>query len=102
MDAKYKPVYKSSNRGILDDIREISAYARDRKILKRLGADKQEVKCVIIYPEPIKLESDGIDTDVDDNCKELDSFEKGELIPQCSEIKWFRNFYKISVKLPKC
>ncbi|MBO4738467.1 MAG: hypothetical protein J5606_02790 [Bacteroidales bacterium] len=100
IDAKYKPHYEESNRGIIDDIREISGYARDRKILKRLGTDEQEVKCVIIYPDPIKLESDEIDTDVDDNCKELYSFEKGDLILQCSEIKWFRNFYKISIKLP--
>ncbi len=100
MDAKYKPHYDNSNRGIIDDIREISGYARDKKILKRLGSDEQEIKCVIIYPNPIKFESDEIDTDIDDNCKELNVFEKGDLIPQCSEIKWFRNFYKISVKLP--
>jgi 5-methylcytosine-specific restriction enzyme subunit McrC len=101
MDAKYKPHYEDSNRGILDDIREISGYARDKKILKRLDADEQEVKCVIIYPKPISLQSNGTDTDTDDTCKKIDYFEKGELIPQCSEINWFRNFYKISVQLPK-
>ena len=100
MDAKYKPHYDYSNRGIIDDIREISGYARDKKILKRLGTDEQEIKCVIICPNPIKFESDEIDTDIDDNCKELDVFEKGDLIPQCSEIKWFRNFYKISIMMP--
>lgn len=101
MDAKYKPRYENSNCGILDDIREISGYARDRKILKRLKADEQEIKCVIIYPKPINFESDETDLDADTICKETDSFDKGELIPQCSEIKWFRNFYKISVPLPK-
>ena len=102
MDTKYKPHYDNSNRGIIDDIREISGYARDKRILGALDAadDGSEIKCVIIYPEPRCFESDEIDTDIDDNCKELDVFEKGDLIPQCSKIKQFRNFYKISVKLP--
>lgn len=99
MDAKYKPHYEDSNRGILNDIREISGYARDRKILKCLGANDDEVKCVIIYPQREILQQEENDDPIDD-CKETANFEKGDLLPQCSEIKWFRNFYKISVPLP--
>ena len=99
MDAKYKPHYEDSNRGILADIREISGYARDRKILNSLGANDDEVKCVIIYPQQEFLIQEESDDPIDD-CKEAVTFENGDLLPQCSEIKWFRNFYKISVPLP--
>jgi len=103
MDTKYKPHYEDSNRGIIDDIREISGYARDRKILKALGVDtnnSDEVKCLIIYPEPINFVAEDEDNAeiANDTCKEA-SFQ-GNLIQQSSQIKWFRNFYKISVKLP--
>lgn len=102
LDAKYKPRYEDSNRGILDDIREISGYARDRRILKQLGGDKEqnEIKCVIVYPEPEKLKSDEDDKEADSDCKVVKSFLQDTLLSQCSEIKWFRNFYKISVPLP--
>lgn len=102
LDAKYKPRYEDSNRGILDDIREISGYARDRRILKQLGGDKEqnEIKCVIVYPEPEKLKSDEDDKEADSDCKVVRSFLQDTLLSQCSEIKWFRNFYKISVPLP--
>lgn len=104
MDAKYKPHYDNSNRGIIDDIREISGYARDRKILKALDvndSDNEEVKCLIIYPEPTNfvVDSDMEQDEVQgDSCNEA-SFQ-GDLLSQSSEIKLFRNFYKISVKLP--
>ncbi len=99
MDAKYKPHYEDSNHGILADIREISGYARDRKILNRLDANDDEVKCVIIYPQREILRQEENDDPIDD-CKEAVNFENGDLLPQCSEIRWFRNFYKISVPLP--
>lgn len=100
MDAKYKPHYEDSNRGIIDDIREISGYARDKKILKALDADENEVECVIIYPHKEILRQEEIGDPIDD-CKETTTFENSDFLPQCSEIKWFRNFYKISVPLPK-
>ena len=34
IDAKYKPQYAHSDAGMLDDIRQISGYARDKKILE--------------------------------------------------------------------
>ena len=106
LDAKYKPHYEGSNRGIIDDIREMSGYARDTRILHALGAanDGHEVKCVIIYPESRIFESEKDDDSVtDDECIELKfdgSFDGSPIIPKCSEIKQFRGFYKVSVPLP--
>ena len=108
MDAKYKPHYDYSNRGIIDDIREISGYARDWKILQRLTINKtysEEIKCLIIYPEPVVFQTDETLSEEErqdisnDTCKDVTTFD-GNLIDLCSEIKWFRNFYKISIKLP--
>ena len=104
MDAKYKPHYDNSNRGIIDDIREISGYARDRKIINTLGvnySDNEEVKCLIIYPEPtIFVDDSDMEQDEiqEDSCNEASFI--GGLLSQSSEIKLFRNFYKISAKLP--
>ncbi|MCR5659658.1 MAG: McrC family protein [Bacteroidales bacterium] len=108
MDAKYKPRYEYSNKGIIDDIREISGYARDRKIIHELPIAKdysEEIKCVIIYPEPVVFQNDKTLLDEErrdishDICKDVTIFDR-KLIDLCSEIKWFRNFYKISIKLP--
>jgi 5-methylcytosine-specific restriction enzyme subunit McrC len=105
MDAKYKPHYEDSNRGIIDDIREISGYARDWKILNKLGiknsTDEQEIKCIIIYPQREIFHPED-ESDTTDYCNEVKAFdEKQELIQQCSKTNWFRNFYKISVPLPQ-
>lgn len=88
MDAKYKPRYDGPNSGILADIREISGYARDTKILGELGVSENkenEVKCLIIHPERItKIDNDKIDFKwLDDKLS-----------------KNFRNFYKLAVALP--
>ena len=58
LDAKYKPHYEYSNGGILDDIREMSGYARDKKILSNFKEPPAEVPCVIIYPTKIDEETD--------------------------------------------
>ena len=110
MDAKYKPRYANSNSRIIDDIREISGYARDKKILRELNInenDNEEIKCVIIYPEPIKLDTDQDWTEEekkemqDADCNELSSFDVCKpIVSQSSEITQFRNFYKIAVLLP--
>ena len=55
LDTKYKPKYGDSKFDV-DDIRQLSGYARDRNVLKKLGIQTQEaqdvevVPCVIIYP----------------------------------------------------
>ena len=106
IDAKYKPHYEYSNRGIIDDIREISGYSRDKKILKRLDkADCGEVPCVIIYPTPVVFKMDESISDDEKEYVQNDTCAKlaytGNILPQCTEIKWFRNFYKISIPLPE-
>lgn len=55
LDTKYKPRYGTGTFDV-DDIRQLAGYARDRKVLKKLGIQDQEtqdvevVPCVIIYP----------------------------------------------------
>ena len=100
MDTKYKPQYNDSNKRILSDIREISGYARDWKILRHLKIsvdDVEEVKCLIIYPEPIKLESDD---ESDSDCQSVSDFSEKSVLKNAVQIRGFRNFYKISVQMP--
>lgn len=115
LDAKYKPRYKDGNKGIVDDVREISGYARDKKILKELGwnAKIDDAKgkllpdCVIIYPVVQVEENDDLETldfVAEENCRsidELNSFDSSKtIIEQCDEIKAFEGFYKIAIPLP--
>ena len=60
LDTKYKPRYGAGTfdvGDVLDDVRQLAGYARDRKVLKKLGIQETEehdsavVPCVIIYPE---------------------------------------------------
>lgn len=95
IDTKYKPRYSDGNSGIVDDIRQISSYARDEKILKRLlGENKEDIvpPCLIIYPEK--------ENNIDDPDKEITGFEGVDLIKAAKPIKAYRKFYKISVPLP--
>ncbi len=50
IDAKYKPIYEDSR--VIDDIRQVSAYARLEKVYKKLGLENsnQLIDCLIIYP----------------------------------------------------
>lgn len=90
MDTKYKPYYDTSNSGIINDIREISGYARDEAILGELGfSDMNDVpNCIIIYP---KME----------DCRTVNAFSEGELLLlESTPITGFRRFYKICVPVP--
>ena len=55
LDTKYKPRYGAGTFDV-DNIRQLAGYARDRKVLKRLGIqetveqDSAVVPCIIIYP----------------------------------------------------
>ena len=55
LDTKYKPRYDAGMFDV-DDVRQLAGYARDRKVLKRLGIQDHEtqdgkvVPCVIVYP----------------------------------------------------
>lgn len=91
MDAKYKPRYEYSDAGCLDDIREISGYARDEYILNELGTlEHDEVpKCLIIYPI------------MDDHILVNAALERGKpLLSEATSIRGFRNFYKICIPVP--
>lgn len=86
IDAKYKLDYKHGKYNI-DDIRQISAYARDKGILSKMPSYKTSmlnplVNCVIIYP--------------DDNCQAKINAEK----IFDSSIKEFQNFYKVGIAIP--
>ena len=82
MDTKYKMIYNNSKYDI-DNIRQVSAYARDINIRKKLNAHIDELlSCCIIYPNFDKQE-DFADRSLLD--EKIDQFEK---------------FWKIGIKLP--
>ena len=79
IDAKYKTVYEDSR--VIDDIRQVSAYARLERVYKALKIDDNRlVDCLIIYP----------------------SFEQNTNlnIANKKEIHQYRNIYKLSVSVP--
>lgn len=86
IDAKYKLTYKSEEY-IIEDIRQLSAYARDKGILRHLSIPDNlrtntVLKCLIIYPD---IDADNrIDAD-----KLLDS-----------PIKGFEQFFKLGIGIP--
>ena len=92
IDTKYKPRYENGNKGIIDDIRQVSAYARDEKIISHLSDAKPymgEYPCLIIYPE--KQASDDL---------EVTRFNHEEsLLQKARKINGFRNFYKLGGKV---
>ena len=81
IDTKYKENYSVSYD--IEDIRQLSGYARDEKILKKLNNNSNEnvVKCLIIYP----------DVNGNDTMKN-DWFS--------NKIGGFLQFYKYDLKLP--
>ncbi len=113
IDAKYKPRYEKGDIGITADVREISGYARDKKILKALKwnaniADKKGKllpDCVIVYPVVQVEENDngelsGVVAENACSCKyEFDK--NASIVSQCDEIKAFEGFYKIAIPLPQ-
>lgn len=91
MDTKYKPHYEFSDSSVIDDIREISGYARDEYILRELGFSTTDIvpECLIIYPKM-------------DECQTVTVFSEGKpLIPCSTPIRGFRKFYKICVPVPR-
>ena len=80
IDAKYKPIYQDSR--VIDDIRQVSGYARLTKVYEKLGLkDSNElIDCLIIYPS------------LEEN-KDLN-------IENKKEISEYKNIYKLSVSIP--
>ncbi len=112
LDAKYKPRYQKGDIGITEDVREISGYARDKKIHKALKwnaniTDKNGKllpDCVIVYPVVQVEENDNgelPDVVPENNCSCKYEFDENKsIVSQCDEIKAFEGFYKIAVPLP--
>ena len=84
LDSKYKPDYGNDGYVDIADIRELSGNARDESLLPNLDP-YYSPRCIILYPgdfDELKHENEQL-------------FEnQGRNIPH------YRNFYKISVKLP--
>jgi len=80
IDAKYKPIYEDSR--VIDDIRQVSGYARLEKVYKRLGLEDSNelIDCLIIYP----------------SLEENRAFN----LENKSKITEYRNIYKLGVSIP--
>lgn len=101
IDTKYKPQYNESNGGVVEDIRQISAYARDSKILKAMECSENSiVDCLIIYPGKM-MDDEHKDDNTNDECIELNSFlEVDNLLNKATPIKGYKRFYKLSFPMP--
>ena len=91
IDTKYKLVYKANEekgKYNIDDIRQLSGYARDKSVLRKLNIvdDNIVVDCVIIYPDENKsadFQERKLNEDKEEN-----------------KISQFTKFYKCGIKLP--
>lgn len=84
LDAKYKPDYQNIGFVDINDIRELSGNARDEKLLPDIS-EEYSPRCVILYPG--------------NECELLPESNK-LFCEQGTKIPNYRNFYKISIKLP--
>lgn len=91
LDAKYKPQYADSNSGMIEDIREMSGYARDEAILARLGLHSVDTvpDCVIISPA------------YDDHGEADISPFSTDILKIVKPIPGFRRFHKVQVPIPR-
>jgi 5-methylcytosine-specific restriction enzyme subunit McrC len=85
IDTKYKRKYQQEKYQA-EDIRQLSGYARDTKVLSKLGyitAEEQDkvIDCLIIYPD--QTASDKLADDLKEK-----------------QISGFTRFYKMAIKLP--
>ena len=79
IDAKYKPIYEGNR--VIDDICQVSGYARLERVYQKLGLkDSNElIDCLIIYPS--------LDEDTNFNLKD-------------KKIAGYRNIYKQGISIP--
>lgn len=84
IDTKYKEIYTQDGKYDIDNIRQLSGYARDWGVLKKLDitSDNEVIDCIFIYP----------DKTANDNLKNRDLKE--------TSIIQFTKFYKCGIKLP--
>lgn len=80
IDAKYKPIYEDSR--VIDDIRQVSGYARLTKVYEKLGLENSNelIDCLIIYPS--------LEENKELNFKKLDT------------IKSYAKIYKQGISIP--
>ncbi len=117
IDAKYKTKYQKTNSAILSDIRELSGYSRDNRILRAMGVKKTSLQenepiipCIIIYPEYQEFEIDKLMDE--EEKKEIEEYNKSDSLKSTvfdkpmlqlvegHDIPGFRKFYKLFVELP--
>ena len=94
IDAKYRPHYQGAGATlvlshIIDNIRQISGYARDKGVLKKLKYSAQEIdqalpNCLVIYPDQEALMQ--FDSDVNLMADPITAFNK---------------FFKLGMRLPE-
>jgi hypothetical protein len=87
IDAKYKSQYKNNSFEI-DDIRQLSAYARDIGTLRKLNIESSEwgntvLNCLIVYPDQ----------------KAANSLSENRFFE--TPINQFEKFYKIGISIPE-
>ena len=86
IDTKY--IYHWRDRVNHDNVRQLSGYARNKQIRRKLMGDLNETEilpCMIIFPA-----ADGIEF-----------FSKNLLLDEpCEEIETYLNFYKLGIRLP--
>lgn len=84
-DAKYKLIYNNENQYDIDNVRQLSGYARDKKAFSTLGVKENVIiDCIIIYP--LNEQNSNLDFKIN-----LEIFE---------EVGSFVNFKKIGVPIP--
>lgn len=84
IDSKYKPNYKAkTHKGYHKDIRQVSGYARLKKVRKEVGllGTETQLGCLIIYPDQTASDS------LPENLK-------------LTEIKGYEGVWKLGVRLP--
>ncbi len=84
IDTKYKLVYTEDDKYDIENIRQLSGYARDRKVREKLkiDSDNEVIDCLIIYP----------------NANATVDFKERDL--KKNKIKQFVKFYKCGIRLP--
>ena len=107
IDAKYKPRYDGSNKYMLNDIEEISRYARDERILSELYDcvlndvdNKPTPYCIIIHPQAsasVKLDDTSFASEKEDANISIKELKETNLL---TKIGGFTKFYKMKIELP--
>ena len=92
VDAKYK--YQYSGDDELADIRQLSGYSRDKRILEKLSVPAEQFNsvipnCLIIYPNK------------ENSSYSSDYLDLSKMAQNATPIKNYINFWKIGINLPR-